>query len=621
MPLPLLSRPACFAVCSVAALTFAVTHVVGQQPPAQFGGAYSALDARRQHFVEAWVTRFAKATGQKLDAAHLYDDLISMSSKTTFEAITHALMTTPLTDAAGASLGDALTLVERVESVRGEIAGESGDRQFRMYSRLTPEAVDTLGRSQQFRRRADNSIYHKGYPINFRQQGKPSIQISIARDGRRADIDVDYRSSSFPVAMFNGHLSAANSDVRAGDNYDRHANRWTGFQNWWRGFFGARLKSAPEDTSSRPLALPKTPRAGDKSIDAMVYDFLQAWLIEGDVVATMGYVSERAYACLAQDSDDPSDFDRGMAPFQLMTQLKAARDELGQHSSLDGLTVGTRLERPALRVVRQPHDAQFVIYAVPDDVAAAFDCESQLTPGDARKGPRVYGHYYGATFLVSGRKDHTIALLWAKEDGYWKLVSWKTGEDEKPEPVPPPPAERPIVKIKADPTVVAAARGFLDSWLIRKNYDAAFAYFSPASYACYDLVRSPETRASSSPAEAGQRIRAGLEGIGKRVGEAASLDAVLSAVQPFDPAIRVMDHPDADTFTLSSVPNVIADAVGCAARARNEPFPTEIPLEYSNVFGTTVRFRTRSGDPPVLRLLWRKEGSDLRITAFDLEVP
>ena len=144
----------------------------------------------------------------------------------------------------------------------------------------------------------------------------------------------------------------------------------------------------------------------------MVYDFLQAWLIEGDVVATMGYVSERAYACLAQDSDDPSDFDRGMAPFQLMTQLKAARDELGPHSSLDGLTVGSRLARPALRVVRQPHDAQFVIYAVPDDVAAAFDCESQLTPGDARKVPRVYGHYYGATFFVTGtQRSHDRPAL------------------------------------------------------------------------------------------------------------------------------------------------------------------------------------------------------------------
>ncbi len=581
MPLPRLFRPVCFAVCSVGVLTFAVTHVVGQeQRPPQFGGAYAALDARRQHFVENWVTRFGKATGQKLDPAHLYDDLISMSSKTTFEAITHALMTTPLTDAAGARLGDALALIERVESVRGEIAGASGDAQFRMYVRLTPQALDTLGRSQQFRRRADNSVYHKGYPTNFRQQGGiPSIQFSIARDGRRADIDVDYRSSGFPVSMFNGHLSAANSDVRAGDNYDRHANRWTGFQNWWRGFFGARLKSAPQDTSARPLALPKTPRVGDKNIDAMVYDFLQSWLIEGDVVAAMSYVSERAYACLAQDSNDPTDFDRGLAPFELMMRLKAAREELGQHRSLDGLTVGTRLARPALRIVRQPHHAQFVIYAVPDDVAAAFDCESQLTPGDARKAPRAYGHYYGATFVIKGRRDHTIALLWAEEDGYWKLVSWKTGEDKRPEPVPPPPPERPIVKIKADPIVVAAARGFLDDWLIRNDYDAAFAYFSPASYACYDLVRSPDVPATTSPAEAGKRIRAALESIGTRVGKAASLDVILSPVQPFHPAIRVMDHPDSGTFTLTSVPNVIADAAGCDLRAKGEPFPSGIPLE------------------------------------------
>jgi hypothetical protein len=41
----------------------------------------------------------------------------------------------------------------------------------------------------------------------------------------------------------------------------------------------------------------------------MVNDFLTAWLVEGDVVTAMGYVSERAYACLARDSDNPSDFD------------------------------------------------------------------------------------------------------------------------------------------------------------------------------------------------------------------------------------------------------------------------------------------------------------------------
>jgi hypothetical protein len=35
----------------------------------------------------------------------------------------------------------------------------------------------------------------------------------------------------------------------------------------------------------------------------------------------------------------------------------------------------------------------------------------------------------------------------------------------------------------------------------------------------------------------------------------------------------------------------------------------------------TVRFRTRAGDPPVLRTLWLKEAGAWRITAYDVELP
>ena len=70
----------------------------------------------------------------------------------------------------------------------------------------------------------------------------------------------------------------------------------------------------------------------------MVPDFLQAWLVEGDLVAAMGYVSERSYACLAQDTPDPSAFDRGLAPFQILVNLKAAHEAIGKHGSLEGLT-------------------------------------------------------------------------------------------------------------------------------------------------------------------------------------------------------------------------------------------------------------------------------------------
>ena len=311
--------------------------------------------------------------------------------------------------------------------------GAASDRQFRMYVRLTANARELLGRSREFKRGPDNSVYHKGYPINYRQQaGTPSIQVSIALDGRQADVDVDYRSSSFPVSLFNGHLSASNSDVRAGDNAERHAGRWSGFQNWWRGFFGVGLTRAPDTPeTTAALALPKVPRAGKKNAPVMARDFLQAWLVEGNVVAAMGYVSERAYACLAQDTPDPSAFDRGLAPFQILVNLKAAHDTLGPRASLEGLTTAMALTIPGTKAVRHADQAQFAVYEVRPDVAARFDCASRLTPGSAALRPGAAGDHVATVFRIAGsRKNASIALLWAKENGYWKIVSWQA----EPEP-------------------------------------------------------------------------------------------------------------------------------------------------------------------------------------------
>ena len=370
-------------VGSVLLSILAAEIITAQQPPRRFGGAYSELDERRQQLVGDWVARFTKVTGKNLDARAFYDDLLTLSTKTTFDAVTHALMTTALTDASGQKFGDGLAIVERVDSVKGEVPGSSGDRQFRMYARLTANAREMLDRSREFKRGVDNTVYHKGYPTNYREQrGTPSIQVSIALDGRLADIDVDYRSSRFPLMLMNGHLSAANSDVRAGNNAERHAQRWSGFENWWRGFFGGGLDRTPDSKETPAFALPKVPRAGKQDIEKMVPDFLQAWLVEGNVVAAMGYVSERSYACLAQDAPDPAAFDRGLAPFQMLANLKAAYDGLGKHESLEGLTIGVPLPIPGLRARSQPHQAQFALYDVPDD----FDGQVRLRkPVDARR--------------------------------------------------------------------------------------------------------------------------------------------------------------------------------------------------------------------------------------------
>jgi hypothetical protein len=596
----------------------------GQVP--RFGGAYSGLDARRQQLVKDWVARFSEVIGRQLEPGPFYDEQITLSQKTTFDAITYALMMTPLADESGTKYGDGLSIIDRVDSVRGQVLGAKGDRQFRMYVRLKPDAVKMLERSKEFQRGMDNTIYHRGYPTNYREQGgTPSIQVSTTPDGARADIDVDYRSSSFPSAMFNGHLTASNSDVRASNNYERHVNRWAGFQNWWGSFFGIRTGGAPDETpeerSSRVSAIP---RAGKAPIDAMMNDFMKAWLIEGDTLAAMSYISERAYACLAQDLDDPTTFDRGMAPFRLMRRLKVTHDALGSQKSLEGLTVGVRLAFSALKVVQQPHHAQFVIYSVPDDIAARFDCESRLTIGAPKPAGRVYGNYYGAAFYVNatnGGKDHSMALLWAKEGNYSKIVSWQAEPINEPGAEPDAAPASTVASMKADPTLVAATKGFLDSWLIKKDYDAAFAYLSPSSYTCYDLTRSPDAPASSSPDDAGRKLRAALERSGGTVGKATSLSALIAPIHPFHPAIREMDHGYAGTFTLTSVPNVLIDAADCAARARGQRFKGELTGEYGKAFGLSFRFQTGSGDAPVLRMIWVKEDGAWRITAYDVEQP
>jgi hypothetical protein len=595
-----------------------------QQPQRQIGGAFAELDERRQRLVEDWVGRFTKVTGQNLGAGAFYDDILSLSTKTTFDAVTHALVTTPMTDASGQKFGDGLAIIERVDSVKGEVAGTSGDRQFRMYARLTANGRQMLERSREFKRRPDNTVYHKGYPINYREQKRtPSIQVSIAMDGRLADVDVDYRGSSFPVMLFNGHLSAGNSDVRAGNNAERHAARWTGFENWWRSFFGARLDRAPDAAEATPaVALPTIPRAGKLEIKAMVPDFLQAWLVEGDLVAAMGYVSERSYACLAQDAPDPSAFDRGLAPFQILVNLKAAHEAVGKHGSLEGLTTGVPLTVPGLQEVSHPRQAQFALYNVPDEVAARFDCTSRLTPGGPTKASRESGEHFAVSLrFAGGRKDTSIALLWAKEDGYWKIVSWQTAPTADATPAPPAPPAPKVVRIRADIALVHEANNFLDTWLVGKNYDAAFQYLSTRSYGCYDLVRDPDAPPSASLDEAGAKTRASLERIGQWVGTPRDLESIVEAAEPLHPSIRVMDQPYSRTFSLTSFPAALGDAVECDARTRGVVPPDPLPLEYGQAFGMTFRFRTQGGDAPVLRLLWRKEDNTWRVTSYDVELP
>ena len=107
------------------------------------------------------------------------------------------------------------------------------------------------------------------------------------------------------------------------------------------------------------------------------------------------------------------------------------------------------------------------------------------------------------------------------------------------------------------------------------------------------------------------------------VGTYKTLDEVLEGPEPVHPAIRVVDHPYWRAFTLGGLPDAFAETISCSAPARRERYHVEdaAPLVYGHAFGTATRVRTRSGETPVVRMLWVKDPDAWRITAYDIVTP
>src|SRR5262249_22855507 len=167
---------------------FAVQKPSGQQAPTEprsFGGTFKILQPPQQRLIADWVSRFNNTTKQNLDAEKAYD-ASRLSVRTTFDSVTHALLNTKLKSKDGQSLGTALDLMEVIDDIAGEEPGPRGDREFRLYVYLKPNAQTTLQASEQFVREKDNSHYHMGFPVCYRLlEGPPSIQYSLSRDGKR----------------------------------------------------------------------------------------------------------------------------------------------------------------------------------------------------------------------------------------------------------------------------------------------------------------------------------------------------------------------------------------------------------------------------------------------------
>jgi hypothetical protein len=151
---------------------------------------------------------------------------LNASERATFVGITHAMLNTRLLNReSGREMGSALQLVEELLDIHGENSSQPSDHQFQLIVRPVPDALQRLQRAASFEV-GENHIFHKDYPLSFRQfrnmgvHGEEAgLHICVTRDGRFAEIHIDYRFGLL-------HLTPTNSDVRADGNHQRHVDRW-----------------------------------------------------------------------------------------------------------------------------------------------------------------------------------------------------------------------------------------------------------------------------------------------------------------------------------------------------------------------------------------------------------
>jgi hypothetical protein len=390
---------------------------------------FASLAAEQQQLYAPYATADAEARGRTMTAEEHFESQ-AISERTTYDAITHALLNSRLTDAYGTSLGRAFDLVASIERVAGQYYGRSGDQQFRLYVTLKPEAFDTLKRAVEFFPGKENTVYHVGYPNDFRQAGRvPNMQFSVSEDGLKADIDVDYRSSRLPQALFNGHLSAANSDVRAGNNVERHDGRWAGMIAWWRAIFGTLPdgQDGPRDTLAEavlaevPTALPPD-RPARTSIDRLedaVQEFLTDWLVRRKIDEALAVLSDRPVACL--NIDDDAEFealDADSARAELQETMHYVVDKIERPHNLTEVIDAVLPVKPDRQLMAHTFERDFSLGELSRHEASQYVCGRQL-------GQLPDRLYFGVAFRFKQRDGGTLGLLWTQEADAWRLVSFQ----------------------------------------------------------------------------------------------------------------------------------------------------------------------------------------------------
>ena len=98
--------------------------------------------------------------------------------------------------------------------------------------------------------------------------------------------------------------------------------------------------------------------------------------------------------------------------------MSYAVDELGHRTSLTDAIVAALPRDPARKILDHPFRREFTLTPVDDREAQQYLCGQGVTPPENPE-------YHGALFTFRRQSAGTLALLWNREGGRWRLVSYR----------------------------------------------------------------------------------------------------------------------------------------------------------------------------------------------------
>jgi hypothetical protein len=589
---------------SASALVFVILQfpcpAASSQPLLQGGGGYQSLSTRQKKLISDYTASLKQKANLAADPEQMYDRL-PQSYRSTFDAITNALEKTVLSGKPGDYAGSALDLVTLVEGIAGEVDGKRPDEQFRIFVALRPGALTDLNHSTQFRRSYNNTIYHRGYPLSYRTAGLPSIHISLTEDGRQGDIEVDYRTSTFPQAFIDGRVAGAIMDVRAGDNYFRHSHHWSGLDPWWENMVDVAEETAHagQGIANSPV-FPAEPPEKASDLSGAVEQFLKVWLVLQEPEVAVAYFDDDALFC----SGSPANAAPPVRRMSLYRELQLVNQATGKMDSVSEAV----LSAPSRVSPSNPDSAPAPPYEgfkVPDAEISTLLC----SPPQQEKRQDVYVVRFRLS--IPRRWEVGVRQYWRQDDGTWKIVALRVDPDLNP--VMPPVAKLPSYAsgpeadtVSGDPEMITAALQFFQNWLIFQNIEGALAVLAPSAYQCFShgkgTIASVRAATTAAFREAARATSTGHSTM--------SLDKVMVATPPWAPQEKLVDHLYSAAFSVVQPTSSLVDELRCSpAPHRGPAYVTSFALPGGEQTGAT------------LLSVWEQVDQDWTITSMSLLDP